>query len=217
VTIPLVIVGAGGFGRELVDLVEAINTTTPGEVYDLIGFVDGDPDERDLVLDMAPLLGGDAVLAELPNDTRYVVAITDVPARVRIDALATSLGLTPATLVHPQASVGRWHVEFGPGTIIGALAAVTTNVRTGRHTHVHYAATIAHDVELGDYVTVSPGAHISGAVRVGARAFIGSGAAVRQGTSIGDDAIIGLGAAVVQDVPAGATFVGVPARRLESR
>lgn len=213
-TTPLVIVGAGGWGREVHEIVVAINAHTAADGFELLGFIDESPERRDLVLEKAPLLGGDEVLATLPRGTRYVVAINAADDRRRLDALATSHGLEPATLVHPRAEVGTIRVDLGPGTIVAALANVTTNVVTGRHVHIHISSTVAHDVTLEDFATVSPGANVAGAVTVGAGAFLGSGSAVRQGLSIGADAVVGLGAVVVKDVPSGVTVVGSPARPL---
>jgi serine O-acetyltransferase len=48
--------------------------------------------------------------------------------------------------------------------------------------------------------------------RIGDNVFIGAGARVLGGIEVGDGAVIGANAVVIDDVPAGATVVGIPAR-----
>jgi sugar O-acyltransferase (sialic acid O-acetyltransferase NeuD family) len=215
VTTPLVILGAGGLGREVHDLVEAINDA--GGDWSFLGFIDPDPSHPELLDDRGPLLGGDEVLGTLDAATRFVVAIGDNTERRGVAERAEAAGLVAAVLVHPRALVGKRRVELGPGTIIAAGAAITTNVVIGRHCRIDQNATVAHDCRLGDFVAVSPGANLSGAVKAGDGVLIGTNAAVVQGHAIGAGAIVGAGAVVVRDVAAGDTVAGVPASPLGRR
>ena len=52
---------------------------------------------------------------------------------------------------------------------------------------------------------------------IGDNVFIGAGARVLGGIQVGDGAVIGANAVVIQDVPPGATVVGVPAREIHSK
>jgi sugar O-acyltransferase (sialic acid O-acetyltransferase NeuD family) len=204
----LVVVGGGGHGRELLDVVEAVNAVRPQ--FDLLGVLDdGTPDLEVLAACGVRHLGPVRLLAEL--DAQYVLGIGSPDARRVIDLAATEWGRVPATLVHPSAVVGR-RVTLGPGTVVCGLASITTNVRTGRHVHLNIAATVAHDCRLGDYVTLAPGARLSGAVTAEERSTIGTGAVVIQGCAIGAGTVVGAGAVVVRDLPADVVAVGVPAR-----
>ncbi|ABD12829.1 NeuD/PglB/VioB family sugar acetyltransferase [Frankia casuarinae] len=206
----LVIVGAGGHGRELLDLVEAVNAATEGPRYDILGFVDDDRVDPDpLARRGAVLLGGLDLLDRLDAD--YLIGFADAATRSRVDRYASARGRRPATLVHPRASVGG-DVKLGPGTVVCALASITTNVETGRHVVVNIGASVAHDCRLGDYVTVAPGARLSGAVAVGARAWIGAQASIVGLRSIGDGAVVGAGSVVTDDIRAAQVVAGVPAR-----
>jgi len=217
----LVILGAGGFGREVHDVVEAINETAAASgapTIDFLGFIDNHVPDPALLLERGTVyLGGDEILDDLPRSTRYVIAIGDGRVRRALDERATELGLEPAVLVHPSAVLGKHLITLGPGTIVCAHVSMTTNIRVGRHGHINLNVTIGHEATLGDYVTINPGATISGNVVLEDEVMIGTGAAVIQGKSVGAGSVIGAGASVVRDVPGGVTAVGVPAKVLGVR
>ncbi|SNQ49008.1 UDP-glucose 4-epimerase [Frankia canadensis] len=215
---PLVIVGADGHGRELLDVVEAVNAAAAAAGgparYAFLGFLDdGCADPDPVARRGAPLLGGPALLGQLDAD--YLIGYGDAATRARIDHHASVHGRRPATLVHPRASLGG-DVRLGPGTVICALASLTTNIRTGRHVIVDVAASVAHDCRLGDYVTMAPGARLSGGVAVGAQAWIGSQASVVGRRRVGDRAVVGAGAVVTDDIRAAEVVAGVPARPIDA-
>lgn len=209
----MVIIGAGGFGREVHDVVEAMDAAGSADsTHELLGYLaDGHADEELIAARGSRLLGATSLLETLPADVRYVIAIGSGAARRRIDAWATGLGRHPVTLVHPTATLGRHQVELGPGTIVCAGACVTTNVRTGRHVHLNLGVTVGHDTVLGDYVTASPNASISGNVVLDDEVNLGTGCSIIERRRVGARTVVGAGAAVVRDLPADVTAVGVPA------
>lgn len=208
---PLVIIGAGGFGRESHDIVIAMNRQEPQ--WDFLGFIDDQEPPTDLLARRdASWLGPSSRLGEY-SAAAYVVAIADPDFRERLSRRAESAGLAAATLIHPSATFGL-DVEVGGGTIVCSHVSITTNVRIGRHVHIDQNVSVGHDATLEDYSRVNPGSAISGAVQVGTRATVGTGAVILQGTTVGESSMVGAGAVVLDDVEAGSTVVGVPARRL---
>ncbi len=213
--IRVVVVGAGGHGRETVDVIAALNRVEPR--FDLIGVV-ADHADVDLLtrLGVAHLGPVDALVrGEIPavsGPVALVVAIGDPQTRRDVVGQVIGAGHTfAAALVHPQASVGA-DVVLGAGVVVAAGARITTNVRVGDHVQVNVNAVISHDCVVDDYATLSPGVLVNGSVTIGDGAFLGTGAIVTPGHTIGADAVVGAGAVVVSDVPAGVTTVGVPAR-----
>jgi sugar O-acyltransferase (sialic acid O-acetyltransferase NeuD family) len=207
---PLVVVGAGGFGREVLDVVEAMNAIAP--TFEFAGFLDdGHVETQLLARRNAHHLGGIGLLRDL--DAEYVIGIGNGVVRRRIDEAASGWGRTAAVLIHPAATVGS-DVRIGQGTVVAAGVRITTNIDLGRHVHLNLNSTVGHDAVVGDYVTVNPGATVSGNVVLEDGVNLGTGCAVIQGRTIGAGTVVGAGAVVVSDLPPGVTAVGVPAKPL---
>jgi hypothetical protein len=150
---PLVIIGAGGFGREVLDLVRDVNRAAP--TFDFLGFLDdGEANARLLQRLGAPLVGPSSRLADLAAS--YVIGIGTAEPRRRIDALAQSRGRTAATLTHPSATVGS-DVQIGGGAVVAAGARLTTHIVVGRLPHVNLNCAIGHDTTVEDDATMYPG------------------------------------------------------------
>jgi len=209
----IAIVGCGGHGRELFEIIRAINEAT-GPRWRVVGFVDDRPAEvnrkRIQRLD-APYLGTLDWLRGAWPSTHVVLGLGDPRIRRTVAQRVEAYGLPVPNLVHPDATLGP-DLVAGEGLVAFAGVRVTTNVTLGRHVHLNQNATLAHDCVLADHITVNPLAAVSGDCRVESGVLIGAGAAVLQGLHIGAEATVGAGACVVRDVPAATVVKGVPAR-----
>ena len=209
----MVIIGAGGHGREVLDVVEAINALEP--TYEFVGFLaDYEGAHEPLVRRTGSILGTTDLLDSLGAD--YVVAIGDPRAREAVDRVGQMKGHQSPVLIHPAATIGS-DVHIGPGSVVMAGARITTNVVAGRSLQVNVNATISHDARIGDYVTISPGCSVSGNVELGDHVYLGTGSVVIPGIRIGANTIVGAGAAVIRDLPSDVTAVGVPAKPFVNR
>ena len=211
----LLLVGAGGFARETAAAVQA-DQKSPSR-WDMLGFVDDDPDLSGRRIDAISVLGGLEIIHQRP-DTAVAVCTGrpgDYASRQRI---VRRLGLDLnryGSVVHPSAALAR-NTVVGLGTVLLAHVVATTAVRIGDHVCVMPATVMTHDVVVDDYATLASGVQLSGGVRVGKGAYIGSGAVVREGVSIGAGSLVGMGSVVLHSIPSGEVWAGTPARPLRS-
>jgi sugar O-acyltransferase (sialic acid O-acetyltransferase NeuD family) len=200
----LVVVGAGGFGREVAWLATLLGR-------EVVGFVDDrTPTGPPLP---APLLGDlPSVATRTVSDSaeQYVLGIGQPAVKVSaLERLPSGLPFT-MPLIHPSAVIAT--SAIGVGTVVAPLSVVMVDSVLGDHTLVNYGASVGHDVRVGRHGSIMPGARLSGFVTLGERVLVGANAVVLEGLTIGDDVSIGAGAVVTRDVPSGATVVGAPAR-----
>jgi sugar O-acyltransferase (sialic acid O-acetyltransferase NeuD family) len=219
VATPLVLVGAGGLGREAAACVRAANAAVR-RTWDLWGYVDDALAPCSREVDGFDVLGPVAHLEALlrrGTPAPQVVVCTGRPGATESRRiLARRLGAVDAefaTIVHPSVSLAAGS-SVGPGSLVLAQVVVTAPVAIGRHVVVMPHVVFTHDDRIGDYTTFGAGALLAGGVNVGDGAYIGSGACIREHVSIGAGAVIGMGSIVLRDVPAGEVWAGNPARRI---
>ena len=201
----LIIIGAGGHGRVVLELVRATG------LYDVVGFVDPRPQTGPIM--GVPVLGSDEILPQLRTEglQHAFVALGNNRARERVGLLLGSLGFERPPLVHPSAFISPT-AFLQKGALIMARAVLGTQAVLEEGAILNTGAVADHDNRLSANCHVAPGCALAGFVSIGARTLIGTGTSVRPEIRVGCDVVVGAGAAVVSDVPDGVTVVGVPAR-----
>jgi sugar O-acyltransferase (sialic acid O-acetyltransferase NeuD family) len=211
----VVIIGAGGFGRELLDVFDACNADK--QRYDVLGFIvqkEYSPIEG--IVNDLPILGDFDWLKKHSQDVHVICGVGEPKARRKLIELAVGVGAKFCSVIHPLAYKSRW-VDVGLGSVITAGCILTTQIKICDHVHVNLDCTIGHDAILKDFVTLAPGVHVSGKVHLHEGCYIGTGANIIEKIDIGEWSVVGAGSAIVKDVPANSTVVGVPGKVIKQR
>lgn len=208
----LVIVGAGGFGREM--CAAARESAVPGGgTFEVAGFLDADPAALDRFSGYPPILGAPETYVPCPDDI-FITALGDTEARRRCAAVVAARGGEFATLVHRTASIGP-NVALGPGSFVAAGASITVDVSIGAHVCIFHNSSIGHDARILDFAHVYAQCAIGGGVVIGEGARVYPGSVVAPRRKIGAGAVVGACSAVFADVRPGATVLGNPAMELK--
>jgi sugar O-acyltransferase (sialic acid O-acetyltransferase NeuD family) len=210
---PLIVVGVGGFGRETLDVVEAVNAAGTEPRWDIVGVVDDGPSDINLERLRSRGIRFLGRLDAIPTAAWVVIGVGAPQIRAGIAARLSGRCAGFATIIHPAAVVGTGY-RAGEGTVVCAHVSIGTNVWIGRHVHLNSHSVVGHDARLSDYVSVNPNGTISGDCVVESEVLIGAGAVVLQGIRVAAQSLIGAAACVTRDVLSTQVLVGVPARPL---
>jgi len=207
---PLVIIGAGGFGREVAWLVEEINQTDPR--WHLIGFLDDSKDLQQRQVNGYPVLGGLSWLEHnKPDGLMGVCAVGSPIAKRQLVEQAQNLGLKFTTLIHPSAIISN-RAKIGEGVIVCAGCILTVDIEMGEQVTLNPGCGIGHDVSIGRFATLFWHVDLAGRVKIEEGCLLGSKSVVIQGVTVGAWSTVGAGAVVTNDIPPHCTAVGVPAK-----
>jgi sugar O-acyltransferase (sialic acid O-acetyltransferase NeuD family) len=213
----VVIIGAGGFGRETLDLFE--DQANPGE-YEVLGFiVQSQYAKPGEMVHGKPILG-DFDWLEAHSQEVYAICSLGAPhQRRRLVELARKAGARFCSVINRLTMDGRFKrgTIMGEGSLINADCRISSQIQIGNHVQINADTLIGHNSVLKDFVTVSPGCLIAGDVTIEEGAFIGMGAIIIEKTTIGAWSAVGAGATVINNVPANTTVAGVPAKVVQTR
>lgn len=205
----IVIIGAGGFGREVAWLIDDINKVE--YKWNIVGFVDDNEDIQGKDINGYTVVGNIEWLKS--QELNVINAIGDPIVKKKVmEKLINSNNQYPV-LIHPSVICSN-KLNIGEGSIICAGSILTVNIEIGKHVIINLDCTIGHDAVIGDYSTILPSVNVSGFVKIGDCVNVGTGSAIIQGVRIKENTLIGAGAVVVKDITESGTYVGVPVRKI---
>jgi len=199
----IVIIGAGGFGREVYNIMN-------DNIFECVGFIDNDNCNWDFSL---PIIGHESNMEDLIKDLTFshcVIAIGDMSKR-KIIYNEVESHLLEFPIIEDSLST-KFSYNIDIGTIIYPGVIIMNDCQIGKFTLLNSGVTLGHDVIIGDFCNINPGVHIAGKIIIGEGSLIGIGASIKENVTIGKNVIVGAGSVVLHDVPDNTMVYGVPAK-----
>lgn len=207
----LVIIGARGCGREVLEWVRDINEIE--HKWDGFSFLDYDEKALDGKRCDVKIIGNEDDYI-IQKEDEFVCARGDGKIRKEIIEKMERRGATFVNIIHPTAIVGD-SVKIEGAAILYPNCIISADVNIGKGCIVNMNSVIAHDVTLGEYCTLSNNCNISGGCNIGNNIFMGVNAHIIPYTTVEDNAYICAGSTVMTRVKANYKMMGNPAKRIK--
>ena len=202
----IIIVGAGGFGRETLTLIKRINKLE--NKWIIKGFIDDNPHSLEGKDCGYGIIG--SIQDWNPSDNEvFAMGISSPQAKEKVVRVLKERGVKFETLISPNSIINE-SAKIGEGCVIKGFSVVGEDVVLGDFVDVA-GSMIGQDSVIGNYSTTTGFANIVCA-NVGSRVFIGSHAVILNNVKIGDDAFVCAGSICYGNVKPGKKVFGNPAK-----
>ena len=199
----LILIGAGGYAKSVLDSLDIYN-------YNFVGFIDDYKEGTHLGY---PIITNDILNLKDPSDFYYFISIGDNEKRKYWYNILKYNNLSVINIVDSSAIVSK-NTTIGEGCFIGKMAIINSGVSIGNNCIVNTKALVEHGCHIGNNVNISTNSVLNGDVKIEHDVFVGSCSVINGQLKIGSGSIIGSGSVVIKDVQLNTTVVGVPAKIL---
>jgi sugar O-acyltransferase (sialic acid O-acetyltransferase NeuD family) len=205
----MVIVGAGGFAKEILETFSQRN-----ELENLFFFDNVSKTLPDKLFNRFPVL---RTLDEVKNtfdkikDNTFTLGLGNPVYRYTLNKMFSSAGGELTSTISPFTEIGSFGTTIAPGCNVLSGTIITNNVTLKVGCLINPSCTISHDSMLEDYVQISPGVRITGNCLIGSFSLLGTNSVILPKIKIGKNVVVGAGAIVTKDVPDNSMVMGVPA------
>ena len=203
----LIIIGGGGFAKEVIWLANDCNRKVKG-------VLDDSDQTHNIQVQGATVLGDVSSWVNY-KDCEFIIAIGSPRTRQKVlDKMLTFGEPDFATLIHPSVRFSNT-VSIGEGSIICAGSILTADISLGKHNILNLNVTVGHECEFADYVTIAPMVAVSGNVKLHHLVEVGTGAVIRQGLNLAEGSMLGMGGILTKNIPERMIYAGNPAKKLK--
>ena len=207
------IYGAGGLGREVACLLNAINQARP--TWNLIGFFD-DGHPEGISNHYGNVIGNLETLNNYREKLAIVMAIASPKITENLTSKISNRNIFFPNIFAPNVLFfDEENIEWGYGNVLGFGVRISCGVKFGNFNLLNGCVSIGHDVEIGDYNVLQPDTRISGETLIGDSNYFGACSLVLQRLKIGSHTRIGAGSVVIRSTKDGMSYFGNPAKKIE--
>lgn len=200
----VVIIGAGGHGKVIADIVRESGDN-------LLGYLD-DAKCTGYNSEIKENILGNTDAWEKYLNSEFIVGIGSSVEREKFSKLPVKW----YTAIHPSSTISPKAV-IGEGSVVMANAVINADAKIGKHCIINTSSVVEHDNIIEDYAHISVGVKLGGSVKVGKSTWVGIGVTVINGVEICADCMIGAGAVVVKNIITSGTYMGIPAVQMEKK
>lgn len=207
----ILVYGAGGLGRGIIELLESINTLNPN-TWEILGFVD---DQATGFINEYKVWGDSEDLLNTEELISVVLALGNPKIKKKVyNKLKSNNKIRYPNIIHPSVEVSRFN-NIGIGNVISIGVVMSTNIELNNFNLIHYNSSVGHDVALGNYNSVFPLTSLSGYVVLKDEVEVGANSTILPSIEVNNNVIIGAGSVVNRSIIADTTVAGVPIKKLE--
>lgn len=205
----MLIIGAKGFAKEVLEVLHQNNQTENIAFYD-----DVNHDIGDFLYNKFPILKNENQAIDFfkTNGNEFTIGIGNPQLRYKLYNKFKDLGGIFTSTISQYAKIGSFDVTIGEGANILDDVKISNSVSIGKACLIYYNVLITHDNIVRDFVELSPNAILLGKVSIGSFTQIGANATILPNVKIGKNVIIGAGSVVTKDIPDNSMAVGIPAK-----
>lgn len=197
----LIIFGAGGFSKSIIDSLDS-------EKYELTGFIDK---YKSGISQSYPILGKDISDIDNKDDFYYFIGVGQPSVRKHYLNVVHKHKLKLINIIDKTALLSS-KVKLGKGVFIGKLCIINRDCYIHDAVVINTRSLIEHGNKIGLCSNISTNVVLNGDVHVGEETFIGSCTVVNGQIKIGSQSVIGSGSVVIRNIPNNVVVAGSPTR-----
>jgi len=208
----MLIVGAKGFAKEMLEIFHQLNQLESVYFYDDINTY-----AKAIMYDKFEIIQDISRAETLFNAecNKFVLGIGNPSLRYKLSDKFNKIGGKLTSLISPFSHIGNLGNILESGVNIMTGTVITNDIYISTGALINLNCTIGHDSSIGKYSELCPGVHVSGNCKIGDFTFIGTGTSILPGISIGSNVVVGAGSVVTKNIEDNCLVMGVPAIKVK--